>query len=84
MLGGMMELGAESIEEHKNILSLIKKYSWEQVVLVGGDFGKIDHGFTFFSNSTEAKEWFEKQGFTQTHFLIKGSRSMQMEKILEI
>jgi len=83
MLGGMMELGADSMEEHKNIISLIKKYPWEQVVLVGGDFGKIDHGFTFFSDSTEAREWFKKQEFTQTHFLIKGSRSMQMEKILE-
>ncbi|MES2372485.1 MAG: UDP-N-acetylmuramoyl-tripeptide--D-alanyl-D-alanine ligase [Bacteroidota bacterium] len=82
MLGGMMELGIESIEEHKNIISLIKKYSWENVVLVGGDFGKIDHGFAYFPDSTAAKEWFIQQGFEQTHFLIKGSRSMQMEKIL--
>lgn len=83
MLGGMMELGVESIEEHKNIISLIKKYPWEKVVLVGGDFGRIDHGFTFFSDSVAAKDWLEQQGFEHTHFLIKGSRSMQMEKILE-
>lgn len=82
MLGGMMELGVESIEEHKNIISLIKKYPWTNVVLVGGDFGKIDHGFTFFPDSSAAKEWFDEQHFTHTHFLIKGSRSMQMEKIL--
>lgn len=83
MLGGMMELGAESIEEHKNLIRLIKQYPWHTVVLVGGDFAKTDHGFTFFSNATEAKRWFQQQAFTQTHFLIKGSRSMQMEKILE-
>lgn len=83
MLGGMMELGVESIEEHKNIVSLIKKYPWENVVLVGGDFGKIDHGFTYFPDSVAAKEWFIQQGFEHTHFLIKGSRSMQMERILE-
>ena len=82
LLGGMMELGEESMDEHQSIIDLIKKYNWSQVVLVGGDFGMIDHGFTFFSNSTEAKEWFQKQAFEQTHFLIKGSRSMQMEKIL--
>ena len=83
MLGGMMELGNESIEEHKNIISLIKQYLWEKVVLVGGDFAKTGHEFIFFNNSSEAKEWFIQQAFTQTHFLIKGSRSMQMEKILE-
>lgn len=83
MLGGMMELGAESIEEHKQIANLIKQYKWDNVVLVGGDFGKIDHGFTYFPNSTDAREWFLQQHFSKTHLLIKGSRSMQMEKILE-
>lgn len=82
MLGGMMELGKESIEEHKNIITLIKQYPWEKVVLVGGDFGNVDHPFIFFSNSSEAREWFVQQAFEGTNFLIKGSRSMQMEKVL--
>ncbi len=83
MLGGMMELGEASVEEHKSIIELIKKYSWEKVVLVGGDFEKVDHGFTFFTNSNEARDWFIQQSFEHTHLLIKGSRSMKMEKILE-
>jgi UDP-N-acetylmuramoyl-tripeptide--D-alanyl-D-alanine ligase len=83
MLGGMMELGAESIEEHKNIITLIRQYEWEKVVLVGGDFSKVEHPFIFFPNSLAAKDWFAAEGFEQTHFLIKGSRSMQMERILE-
>ena len=83
MLGGMMELGQESIEEHRNIVALIQSHSWDRVVLVGGDFGKIDQPFTFLPDSTAAKEWYQCQGFKDTHILIKGSRSMQMEKILE-
>lgn len=83
MLGGMMELGQESLEEHKNIIALIQSHPWEQVVLVGGDFGKINQPFTYLPDSTAAKEWYQSQGFKDTHILIKGSRSMQMEKILE-
>lgn len=82
MLGGMMELGKESIDEHKGIITLIGKYNWNNVVLVGGDFARVDHGFIFFPTSAEAREWFEQQHFEHTHLLIKGSRSMQMEKIL--
>ncbi len=83
MLGGMMELGDDSLKEHRGVIELIKQYPWTGVVLVGGDFEKIDHGFISFPDSVEAKKWFNQQGFTGTHLLIKGSRSMQMEKILE-
>lgn len=83
MLGGMMELGEESIAEHTAIVALIKQYSWANVVLVGGDFGKIQHPFVFFNNALEAKAWFTKKAFTNTYLLIKGSRSMAMEKILQ-
>ena len=82
MLGGMMELGEESIKEHKNIVALIDSYKWDAVVLVGGDFGKIDHRYTFFNNSTEAAAWLQRQHFENTYLLIKGSRSMAMEKVL--
>lgn len=82
MLGGMMELGDDSVAEHEGIVALIKQYQWKNVVLVGGDFAKIAHGFTFFPDATAAGKWFREQGFEHTHFLIKGSRSMQMEKIL--
>lgn len=82
MLGGMMELGADSLDEHRAIVDLIKKYNWEEVVLVGGDFLKIDHPFTKMNSSAEAAAWYRSRQFSDTYFLIKGSRSMQMEKVL--
>jgi UDP-N-acetylmuramoyl-tripeptide--D-alanyl-D-alanine ligase len=82
-LGGMMELGADSINEHEAIIKLISTYNWDAVVLVGGDFNKIKHPFINFTSSAEAGEWLKKQDFKNSTLLIKGSRSMQMEKVLE-
>ena len=81
-IGGMMELGDESIPEHQALVNLIEQYNWQKVVLVGGDFGKVSHPFTYFNSALEAKEWFIQQHFQQSHLLIKGSRSMQMEKVI--
>jgi UDP-N-acetylmuramoyl-tripeptide--D-alanyl-D-alanine ligase len=83
LLGGMMELGNESIHEHEAIVKLIAGYNWKDVVLVGGDFNKIKHPFINFTSSAEAKEWLKQQHFKNAILLIKGSRSMQMEKVLE-
>ncbi|MDI9363664.1 MAG: UDP-N-acetylmuramoyl-tripeptide--D-alanyl-D-alanine ligase [Flavobacterium sp.] len=83
MLGGMMELGEESIAEHAAIVALIKQHNWANVVLVGGDFSKIEHPFVYFNSALEAQKWFVQQGFNNAYLLIKGSRSMAMEKILQ-
>ena len=82
LLGGMMELGDESFAEHKALIELIKKYTWHQVVLVGGDFNKIPHPYVYLATSVQAKEWFQQQHFKNVTLLVKGSRSMQMEKVL--
>lgn len=83
LLGAMMELGNESLNEHRYIIELIKQNGFKEVVLVGGDYEKINHPFTYFNTSAEAKDWFKQQQFVNSHILIKGSRSMQMEKVLE-
>jgi UDP-N-acetylmuramoyl-tripeptide--D-alanyl-D-alanine ligase len=83
MLGAMAELGSESLAEHQNIISLLEKHNWEMAVLVGGDFLKINHPFRSFENASDAAQWFKKQEFVNKQVLIKGSRSMKMEKILE-
>jgi UDP-N-acetylmuramoyl-tripeptide--D-alanyl-D-alanine ligase len=84
MLGGMMELGKESAAEHHAVIDLINQYNWKQVVLVGGDFDRISHHHLFFNNSTEAANWYQQQDFEDCNILIKGSRGMKMEKVLEV
>jgi len=83
VLGAMAELGAESLEEHQQLIALIGQHKWKNVVLTGGDFLKIQHPYLGFENAAQAKEWFRQQQFKNSTILIKGSRSMQMEKVLE-
>jgi len=83
LLGGMMELGNTSKEEHQQIISIINQFLWDKVVLVGPQFKDTENSYINFEDSAGAKEWFKKQDIKNTSILIKGSRSMQMEKILE-
>jgi len=84
MLGGMAELGKESLAEHQAIIDLIGQYKWKQVLLVGGDFAKLQHAYIQFDNAVQAGQWFRQQSLHNTAVLIKGSRSMQMEKVLSV
>jgi len=83
LLGGMMELGADSLAEHQQIIQQIGKNNWEDVALVGGDFLQIQHPYKSFSNADEAGAWVTSRVFKNTAFLVKGSRSMQMEKTIQ-
>ncbi len=82
ILGGMMELGRHSVEEHRALVALLQRHQWKQVALVGGDFLGLQHPYLSFPNAAAAAEWFRSQHFEHTHILVKGSRSMQMEKVL--
>lgn len=83
LLGAMAELGEESLREHQLIIDLLSQYKWKEVVLVGGDFLKIKHPYLQFETAEQANHWFKKQDFKNTYFLVKGSRSMGMEIIIE-
>lgn len=82
MLGSMAELGDDSAEEHKQIVELIKQHAFTNVVLVGNHFAQIQHPFLQFATAGEAKEWLQKQNISNAYFLIKGSRTAQMETII--
>jgi len=83
LLGGMMELGNDSVAEHREIVDLIERYAWQQVALVGGDFLRVSHPFLQFNTSTEARDWLAHHPPQQATILIKGSRSMKMENLLD-
>ena len=83
-IGGMRELGKESQAEHQALIEQIKAAHFEKVILVGKEFENCQHAFTYFENSALAKNWLDQENFTNHFFLIKGSRGIQMEKMIAL
>jgi UDP-N-acetylmuramoyl-tripeptide--D-alanyl-D-alanine ligase len=83
MLGSMAELGDDSLAEHQQLVDLIKELGFINVVLVGKYFNDIPHPYLQFANTGEAKEWLKNQNIVDSYILIKGSRSMQMETVVD-
>lgn len=84
LLGDMLELGDESPAEHQAIVNLVGKSGFDLAVFVGPDFTMAAAGkFRCFGNSAEAFEWLMKQQIKDFTILVKGSRGIKMEKVLE-
>jgi UDP-N-acetylmuramoyl-tripeptide--D-alanyl-D-alanine ligase len=83
MLGAMMELGEESRAEHLRLIETINQYVWKCVLLVGKQFEGITENHLYFEKTEQARQWFVQQKISDSKILIKGSRSIQMEKIIE-
>jgi UDP-N-acetylmuramoyl-tripeptide--D-alanyl-D-alanine ligase len=83
--GDMLELGPESEGEHSRILSLLGGKKFAKVLLVGKEFQKVEAELdaTYFSTAAEALEWIRKHPFTGATILLKGSRGVGLEKLVE-
>ena len=83
-LGDMFEVGATSSEEHKAIVAFLKSQHFDLCVLVGEAFYEHKNDqFKFFRQTEEAKDWLQQQELEDYHFLIKGSRGMKMEQLIQ-
>jgi UDP-N-acetylmuramoyl-tripeptide--D-alanyl-D-alanine ligase len=69
--------------EHEQIVKLLQQTPWARVILVGNDFSKVDHPYTYYAHSDEAAAALKKENISGAMFLIKGSRSMKMENIMK-
>lgn len=84
LLGEMLELGSESEAEHRRIAELVKSNGFDLTVLVGENFRKAadENHLTFFATPEEAGALIRSKNLSGYHILIKGSRGIKMEKIL--
>ncbi len=84
ILGGMMELGVDTEKEHHDLLNLLQQYTWQAVILVGESFCVLHSEYPCFLNAEEAADYIRSNPLENMQVLIKGSRSTQMEKVLEV
>lgn len=87
IIGDMFELGSYSEDEHKKIVEHISQQNFDCVVFVGNRFKKalesINITHKWFPDSDSARTWFITQKFDGYIFLLKGSRGITIEKLLE-
>jgi UDP-N-acetylmuramoyl-tripeptide--D-alanyl-D-alanine ligase len=81
-LGGMRELGADTLMEHQLLIDQLNQTNWENVLLVGSEFKPCIHNYLYFDTVQEAKTWLHAQKLKGYTLLIKGSRGIQMEHLI--
>lgn len=84
ILGDMKELGDESLNEHQEILNLVKELGFNNIILVGSEFNKINSGFVSFLNVEELISHINNNEIRGKKILIKGSHSIHLEKIINL
>lgn len=85
ILGDMFELGGSSSEEHQQIIEKAKLLHANRVVLVGKNFkGKATSGAEFYETIEEAKTALIESPITNSTVLMKGSRGIALENLIEI
>lgn len=88
ILGDMFELGEEAGKLHQEVMDQVGQMQLNELLLVGEHFGKcIAEGPEYlirrFSGTELLKDYFQKADYHDTCFLIKGSRSMKLEILLQ-
>lgn len=86
ILGDMLELGDDSEKEHDAIVNLLAERNIKNVILVGPFFmesGKSVQAKTFL-NADEVVDHLKQHPVKDTTILIKGSRGIKLEKVVEV
>ncbi len=83
ILGDMGEIGAESINEHKKIVALLKENGLDNVYFVGRTFREASTGYKYFENVNILKEFLASNPLKNVTILIKGSNSNHLSTLVD-
>lgn len=85
ILGDMLEIGDLSELKHQEILDQANEMKNTKTILVGPEFGKVSKGKPSHFEKTESlKAFISENPITHSLVLLKGSRKMKLEQLLEL
>ena len=87
ILGDMFELGKDAAIEHQQILNLVLELGFEDCVLIGTNFcatSNVNTAVKKYEDLTAFEKEFCKTTYENKTVLIKGSRGMALERVLEL
>lgn len=84
ILGNMFELGETAEAEHAGIVNLIDNGKYDKVFLCGELFSETGKAHQTFPATADLIGFLKANPLKGYHILIKGSRSMEMEKVIEL
>tara|TARA_R110002050_G_scaffold19734_3_gene56578 strand:- start:1125 stop:2405 length:1281 start_codon:yes stop_codon:yes gene_type:complete len=84
ILGDMFELGVYSEEEHQRAADKASKFDFEKVLLVGEAFMQTESEALRFSSTNDLITFLKENKPSGKMILLKGSRSMQLEKAADL
>ena len=85
ILGDMFELGEQSEKEHYDLIDFCVKNNFENIFLIGIEFFKQKNKFQipfFYKTKDGFKNHIKKFPISSKYILIKGSRGMKMEDLV--
>ena len=84
ILGDMFELGSDSLQEHQAIVDLAISLNFETTFFVGENFNQIKTDAHQFKTYELLEDYIKKKPLENQSILIKGSRGMRLERVLNI
>ncbi|GAB3858948.1 UDP-N-acetylmuramoyl-tripeptide--D-alanyl-D-alanine ligase [Hymenobacter terrigena] len=87
LLGDMFELGDESAKEHAALGQLLAELPLPQVLLIGPEMARaaaLAPTAQHFATKAEAAEWLRAHPVRNRQVLVKGSRGMALETLVEL
>jgi UDP-N-acetylmuramoyl-tripeptide--D-alanyl-D-alanine ligase len=84
ILGDMLEMGDASASEHKAICEFVSSLKPLSVFYIGQEFRQFKNDFDgeFYENTLEAKPNIDLNKYHNIYILLKGSRGIGLEKLL--
>jgi UDP-N-acetylmuramoyl-tripeptide--D-alanyl-D-alanine ligase len=85
ILGDMFEMGDQSEVEHKKVIEKAKSLKVDKLIFVGKAFYALkDEGASFFESTDDLKKDLQENPLEDFMILLKASRGMAFEKLIEV